>query len=160
MSENIRHWHVATPGADDEPMAVFMDTGFDYEVNGLADALNYAADELDRITEYEHESIALHGEAGDYAAAYRTWRNVETWNVLGLNLRNAYTQLTGSHGAVAPLYRMTWDMEGMRHARIQARQHALWLVNNVQTGDTPQGFGIWECSSRCEEITVHGDVPS
>jgi len=57
------HWHVSRHRDDDD---VFI-------TPDIYSALDYAATELQALSEFEHDGIAPSGEAGDFEGAYRAW---------------------------------------------------------------------------------------
>lgn len=130
----VEHWHVQRHTEDDD---VFVTTD-------VVTALGYAADELNLITESEHENIRLHGEAGEFEQAYRAFDHVQAWSVLVANLRTLVANAEKYPGYRAPLYQAEPQF-GPKWST--ARDHVLETLNS----EGPAGFTMWSCaSSDCE----------
>jgi hypothetical protein len=87
------HWHVATGLAGYGP-----DGSDGYATFAtLAEALDYARDELRFAVDHAHESAHAHGDAGDYESAWENVLACERLETLRANLDPAR--------ASAPLYR-------------------------------------------------------
>lgn len=123
----MSHWHVQRHNEDDDV----------YAVEDLAYALNYAATELERVADFEHDGITANGEAGDFEEAYRAFQRAETYAGLAANATNLYRQATLPLAERAPLYR-----DGNPEVWRKSADHVVDQIN----GDGPNGFEIWECS--------------
>lgn len=124
------HYHVQRHSEDDDVLST----------DSLAEAMDYAATELDMMADSEHTMIRASGEAGDYEAAYRAWEHVEAWYGLQANAANIAKQHTVPPAERAPLYRA--DDTAARDALRTAAMHVMEMIN----AEGPDGFAMWECS--------------
>lgn len=121
------HTHVSRHAEDDDIQA------FDSRYQ----ALDYAATELDRLADFEHDCITTSGEAGMFEDAYRAFVKCHRHNGLHMNAANIVKQ----HGAErpedrAPLYRGD-DWQDLLSV---AADH---VISEIVNGSP---FTIWQCS--------------
>jgi hypothetical protein len=100
------HYHVTRHSDDDEPFAT----------TDLYTALSYAADEIDNLAEFEHESISIFGDMGSYKEAYKAFQRTEELSVLRANAAHPVEQHSVPRTDRAPLYQgddsdaLLWDL--------------------------------------------------
>jgi hypothetical protein len=124
------HWHVRRHAEDDD---VYAD-------GDLFAALDYAAGELDRLAEHEHEHITAYGEAGEFERAYKSFVKSQRYAGLAANVRNAHHQGTAPLDQRAPLYQD--PDEGVNRSR--AEQYACHVMEDIPR--LAGTFAMWECA--------------
>jgi hypothetical protein len=145
------HYHVTTHPDDDDR----------YTTDNLFSALDYAADELDHLADFEHDDINAYGEQGDYESAYNSFVKMERYDNLHSNAANMVKQHNAKQENRAPLYQDDWlDSEGNRQYRreyedvpgldqdagtgddrlFQSAKHVVQMIN------VGSPLMIWECS--------------
>jgi hypothetical protein len=133
------HWHVERRAEDDSV----------YTSDSMVDALEYAANELDRAAEFATESITIHGEAGEFETAYGCYVQAERFDGLAANAHNIHRQDTLPLEQRAPLYQVDGDQhaEAIRRAGV----HCVEEIN----ANGPKNFHVWECAAvPCEIAEV------
>jgi hypothetical protein len=123
------HFHVQRHSEDEDI----------YVTERIYDALDYAATELEAVTDIEHEGISAYGEQGVFEAAYRCWQRSERYGDLAGNAENVVRQNNSPAEKRAPLY----QGDGWQERLLE---HAQWVAGKINR-DGPDGFGIWECTS-------------
>jgi hypothetical protein len=132
-----KHWHVSRHSNDDD---VFIVEDFWY-------ALDYAADELRDLAEFEHEGISANGEAGDFEGAYTAFKRSNELDAVMQQAKHALDQHnkidpdddipgTVNDGYRAPLYQGPGGDEKIMQLALRAVER----INN----ETP--VSMWECS--------------
>lgn len=124
------HWHVSRHAEDDDV----------YAAADLFAALDYAAGELDRIAEHEHDAITSYGEAGLFEPAYIAFKTSERIAGLAANARTAHHQGTAPLADRAPLYQNPDETVNAR----RAEQYARHTVDAINAG--ANDFRVYECT--------------
>lgn len=145
------HWHVQRHADDDEI----------HSTGGLVEALGYAGTELDRASDYEYESITVHGDSGAYEDAYRSFQKSQTFAALAANAHNIHAQATAPREQRAPLYQV--DDDQLTELIMKAAMREVREIN----AQGPAGFGIWQCDAPdcapsdddSEDVAVPDDFP-
>jgi hypothetical protein len=152
-SPDETHWHVSRH-RDDEDVFIAPD---------IYSALDYAANELRDLAEFEHDGISPSGEAGDYQGAYEAWKRSQELDSLEATARHAVTQhnlpdVDGDDTSAfhvpntvrAPLYRgYGGDAKILKTAK-----RAVEAVNDGSP------IGIWECSDELVYLNDSGTAVS
>ena len=125
------HYHVTRHSDDDEP----------FVTPDLYAALDYAADEIDSLAEFEHESISIFGDMGSYKEAYWAFQRTEALSVLHANVANIVHQHRTKREDRAPLYR---DEDGDTLLAESAQR----MVEHVNS-ETP--VTLWDCASSTDD---------
>jgi len=137
----MNHFHVVRHGEDDDP----------FLTANVADALDYAATELEYAADWQHTMISAHGEVGDFEEAYGSFVRSERFTNAMLNARNIVRQHTAdSDDDRAPLYRG----EGASERLAQATDHVVEYVN----AHGPIGFRVWSCDDQTCELTNDAEI--
>lgn len=125
----MTHYHVRRHAEDDE-FLVATDIGM---------AMSYAADELGRVAQWEHELIGINGEAGLFEDAYRAWERSERYHSAVENAANIAAQYAAADNENdrAPLY----QGPGWRERLAVAAEHTMAEVNR----NSPDGFEVAAC---------------
>lgn len=125
-----RHWHVVRHNEDDDPLSTYS----------VAQALDYAATELERIAEAEEDDATAAAKEGldeSYRYAWQAHERAQAWHGLVANLRNMAHQYGVAPEGRAPLY------QDPATAPVKLRQALTHLV--VQLGaEGPADFHLYE----------------
>jgi hypothetical protein len=81
------HWHVSRHSEDDDI----------YSTEGFVEALSYAAYELDKLAEFEHEIITTYGDSELFQEAYEAFKCSMQYANLSANAENIYKQYRANH---------------------------------------------------------------
>jgi hypothetical protein len=152
-SPDPTHWHVSRH-RDDEDVFITPD---------IYSALDYAAGELQALSEFEHDGIGPSGEAGDYQGAYEAWKRSNELDALYETARHPVTQhnlpdvdgddTSAFHapGTVrAPLYRgYGGDAKILETAK-----------RSVDAINLDSSVAIWQCSEELVYLNDNGTAES
>lgn len=126
----MSHWHLQRHSEDDDI----------YVTPALADALDYAAQELNDSAAFEHQRISESGEVGDYEQAFGSFQRSERYASLAADAANVHHQATAPIERRAPLYAVRDEVEYAR----RVHETGLYVIDRINaTG--PSGFAVWEC---------------
>lgn len=149
------HWHVTRHSEDDDPL-ITSDVYF---------ALDYAATELDRMADFEHDGIRCAGENGDFEGAYRAWEKAELYHGLMLAAKHAPDQHGKHRKDRAPHYAgpdSGPDEKGWEHYLQDDNPDSLLYktaLHHVGEISFRSPLSIWECTEPLAQFdhVVHGD---
>jgi hypothetical protein len=138
----MTHWHVTRHSDDDEL----------FTADDLFSALDYAATELDQLTEFEYEyasgvasRVTGSGDVGAYemTEALKSLARSEAYSALHADAVNMWKQHTTPNDERASLYRDTWmrDPGTTGDQRLDtAAHHVIAQIND----ESP--LSIWPCN--------------
>ena len=143
----MTHYHVSRHTEDDD---VFV-------TDDLFAALDYAADELDRMADFEHDGVSMvaakieeesdYGTPGnvyDMREALLSFAKMERYNTLMLNARNLVKQSKAAIAERAPFYTPDWEEGGEDAAQARLSESAKRTAGEINSGSP---IRIWDCDA-------------